>query len=254
LHEATYGIASDPLTEFACAFAALILDVDHPGVSNDQLVKEESNLAVLYRNKSVSEQNSVALAWGLLMEPSYKDLRACIYTSQSELERFRHIVVNAVLATGMLDEERVTTQAARWEDAFRCQPESSVDGQTSNTNRRAMAVVENMMAASDFSHAMQHWDVYVKWNELLFDETYRAYLSGRCTNDPSQTWYEDELSLFKSRMLPLAQSLGACGVFGAVSDEYMNYADQNLRVWEQKGKEMVQGYLFKYSQKASLQN
>jgi class 3 adenylate cyclase len=254
LHEATYGIASDPLTEFACVFAALILDVDHPGVSNDQLVKEESNLAVLYRNKSVSEQNSIAVAWGLLMEPSYKDLRACIYTSQSELERFRHIVVNAVLATGILDKERVTTQAARWEDAFRCQPESSAESQTRNTNRRATAVVENLMTASDFSHAMQHWDIYVKWNELLFDETYRAYLSGRCSNDPSQTWYEDELSLFKSRILPLAQSLRACGVFGAVSDEYMNYAEQNSREWEQKGKEMVEGYLFKFSRKASLQD
>jgi hypothetical protein len=104
-----------------------------------------------------------------------------------------------------------------------------------------------MMAASDFSHAMQHWDVYVKWNELLFDETYKTYLSGRCSNDPSQTWYEDELSLFKSRILPLAQSLGACGVFGAVSDCYMNYAEQNRSEWEKKGKEMVQGYLFKYT-------
>jgi hypothetical protein len=47
-------------------------------------------------------------------------------------------------------------------------------------------------------------DVYVKWNKLLYDETYMTYLSGRSLNDPSQTWYEYELSLFKSRILPLS--------------------------------------------------
>lgn len=31
LHDHTYGITSDPLTQFACAFAALIHDVDHEG-------------------------------------------------------------------------------------------------------------------------------------------------------------------------------------------------------------------------------
>jgi hypothetical protein len=32
LHKQTYGIASDPLTHFACIFSALIHDLDHPGV------------------------------------------------------------------------------------------------------------------------------------------------------------------------------------------------------------------------------
>ena len=51
LHEYTYGITSDPLTQFACAFSALIHDVDHTGVPNVQLIKEDKTLAELYRNK-----------------------------------------------------------------------------------------------------------------------------------------------------------------------------------------------------------
>ena len=62
-----YGITSDPLTQFACAFAALIHDVDHPGVPNQQLVQEELDIAKFYKNKSVAEQNSLDLAWGLLV-------------------------------------------------------------------------------------------------------------------------------------------------------------------------------------------
>ena len=33
LHDHTYGITSDPLTQFACAFAALVHDIDHEGKS-----------------------------------------------------------------------------------------------------------------------------------------------------------------------------------------------------------------------------
>ena len=53
LHDFTFGITSDPLTQFACVFAALIHDVDHVGVPNTQLVKENSRLAQRYKGKSV---------------------------------------------------------------------------------------------------------------------------------------------------------------------------------------------------------
>ena len=59
LHDHTYGITSDPLTQFACVFSALIHDVDHSGVPNAQLIKENDHLAQYYKNKSVAEQNSV---------------------------------------------------------------------------------------------------------------------------------------------------------------------------------------------------
>ena len=51
LHEFTYGITSDPLIQFACAFSALIHDADHPGVPNVQLVKEGQRIAEIYGNK-----------------------------------------------------------------------------------------------------------------------------------------------------------------------------------------------------------
>jgi hypothetical protein len=58
LHDFTHGITSDPLTHFACVFSAMIHDVDHPGVSNMQLIKENDEMAKLYNNQSVAEQVS----------------------------------------------------------------------------------------------------------------------------------------------------------------------------------------------------
>lgn len=37
-------------------------DVDRPGVPNTQLIKEQSNVAAVYMNTSIAEQNTVDLA------------------------------------------------------------------------------------------------------------------------------------------------------------------------------------------------
>ena len=97
--EHAFGITSDPLTQFAIVLSALIHDVDHSGVPNAQLIKENSSIAQLYRGKSVAEQNSIDLAWKLLMQDKYVDLRRSIYCNEHELDRFRKLVVNIVLAT-----------------------------------------------------------------------------------------------------------------------------------------------------------
>lgn len=94
LHDHTFGITSDPLTQFACVLSALIHDADHPGVPNMTLVKEGHPLAEKYNGKSVAEQNSVDLAWEILMSSQYKELQTCIYGNNDEFERFRSIVVN----------------------------------------------------------------------------------------------------------------------------------------------------------------
>ena len=108
LHDHTYGITSDPLTQFSCksmrksqtkfdfegnhsqvadvlvflrfmygpilyigALAAMIHDLDHTGVPNRTLVQEGCALAQTYHNKSVAEQHSVHLAWSLLLQEEY---------------------------------------------------------------------------------------------------------------------------------------------------------------------------------------
>jgi hypothetical protein len=54
-------------------------------------VKEGRDVAGIYSNLSVAEQNSVDLAWGLLMERGYEDLRRYIYVTRAEQGRFRQL-------------------------------------------------------------------------------------------------------------------------------------------------------------------
>ncbi|CAB9517727.1 Receptor-type guanylate cyclase gcy [Seminavis robusta] len=253
LHDHTYGITSDPLTQFACAFSALIHDLDHSGVSNAQLVKEGSELATKYEGRSVAEQNSLDLAWDLLMQSDFENLRALLFKDESDLVRFRQLVVNGVMSTDIVDKELKSLRNDRWEKAFKSgntrDSTNAMDMSISNwsrqeearddVNRKATIVIEHIIQASDISHTMQHWHVYRKWNQNLFEELYVAYLKGRMDKDPATFWYQGEFGFFDFYIIPLTQKLKDCGVFGVSSDEYLNYAKKNREEWETRGEEVV---------------
>ena len=239
LHDHTYGITSDPLTQFACVFSALIHDVDHQGVPNSQLIKEDAMIASLYKGKSVAEQNSVDVAWKLLMQDRYRDMRQAIYATESEFRRFRQLVVNSVMATDIMDKDLKALRNARWEKAFKESPDESISAQDDNVNRKATIVIEHLIQASDVSHTMQHWHIYRKWNERFFMECYGAYQAGRAEKDPSENWYKGEIGFFDFYIIPLAKKLKDCGVFGVSSYEYLNYAQRNREEWEAKGQQIV---------------
>jgi class 3 adenylate cyclase len=238
LHDHTYGITSDPLTQFACVFAALIHDVDHPGVPNSQLIKEGTRVAAVYKNKSVAEQNSVDLAWELLMNEEYTELRRCIYNTESELNRFRQLIVNAVMATDIMDKDLKAVRNKSWENAFDESHKENCEADT--INRKATIVIAHLIQASDVAHTMQHWHIYRKWNARLFAELHKAYSEGRSDVDPTENWYKGEMGFFDFYVIPLAKKLKECGVFGVSSEEYLNYAKQNRREWESKGQQIVE--------------
>jgi 3'5'-cyclic nucleotide phosphodiesterase len=195
---ATYGIlTSDPLTLFAIVFTALIHDADHRGVSNKQLSAEEPELAEHYRFKSVAEQNSLDIAWDLLMSGPFDSLRKAIFPTQADLSRFRQVVVNTILATDIFDKEMGDMRKERWNNIFGGKDGIRVGEETANAkNTRATIVLEHIMQASDVSHTMQHWHVYLKWNRRLFEEMSLAFQKGRMEVDPATFWYEGELSFF----------------------------------------------------------
>jgi Adenylate and Guanylate cyclase catalytic domain/3'5'-cyclic nucleotide phosphodiesterase len=112
-------ISSDALTHFAAVFSALIHDVDHTGFSNATLVAERVPAAIKYNNKSVAENNSIEIAWELLMRDDFSHLRRCICPNEAEQRRFHHLVVSSVLATDIVDRSLKAERNERWEAAFR---------------------------------------------------------------------------------------------------------------------------------------
>lgn len=192
LHHYTHGI-KDPLTLLAIVFSALIHDVDHRGISNVQLAKEDEQMASMYENKSIAEQNSLDLAWELLSSSEFVELRACLSADESELRHFRQVMVNVVLATDIFDKELNDLRKARWAKAFQEASPITEDAGINMNQLRATIVIEHIIQASDVAHTMQHWHVYRKWNRHLFHELSKAFREGRMGADPAGFWYKGKL-------------------------------------------------------------
>ena len=138
------------------------------------------------------------------------------------------------------DKELKELRNARWERAF---SETSVSDPVATRHRKATIVIEHLIQASDVAHTMQHWNIYVKWNERLFVEMYKAFKEGRTDKDPSEFWYKGELGFFDFYIIPLAKKLKDCGVFGVSSDEYLNYSLKNRKQWEARGQQVMEEYM-----------
>jgi len=257
---------------------------DHTGVPNVQLIKDKVDIAEVYRNQSIAEQNSVDLSWQLLMDDRFKDFRSFIYSTEEERKRFRQLVVNGkcfldlswrnvallmliplsflpfsvllllpvVLATDICDKQLKELRNNRWEKAFSgkqvADPTDDAEV-TEDVNRKATIVLEHLIQASDVAHTMQHWDVYRKWNEAFFEENMRAFKQGRADKDPANYWYLGELGFFDFYIIPLAKKLKDCGVFGVASDEYLNYALSNRRVscWLHRSPRPGQRFIYSFA-------
>jgi 3'5'-cyclic nucleotide phosphodiesterase/Adenylate and Guanylate cyclase catalytic domain len=240
VHYKTYGISSDPLMQFAVVFSALIHDVDHTGFTNKELIDSKAAVAAAYGERSVAEQNSVDVAWRVLMEDAFVGLRNCIFPNLEEKQRFRQLVVNAVMATDIADKELQRLRKNRWDATFSSETSPMLDDK-GLVDRKATIVFEYIIQASDVIHCMQHWLTYQKFNARLFEERYIAWMKGASpgTDDPSVGWYDGEIWFFDNYIIPLAQKLHECGVFGVSYYESLGYAQQNRVEWERKGHDIV---------------
>jgi hypothetical protein len=176
--------------------------------------------------------------------------------------------VNAVMATDISDPKLRAFRDERWYKAFSNNNRSSMNNSSSKSDkkkykdgrdedvpsRKATIVIEHLVLASNVAHTMQHWHVYHKWNERLFAEAYKAYKEGRSEKDPAEYWYKGEIVFFDGYIIPLAQKLKDCGVFGVAGDEYLQYAVQNRSKWEEQGQHEVNEMVLKVTGGASSAN
>lgn len=157
MREANLMLSKSFSTTCSFVMLSILTIVDHQGVPNATLIKEKFGIAAVFKNQSVAEQNSVDIAWSLLMENNFKELRAVIYNTEEERKRFRQLVVNIVLATDICDADLKKLRNSRWAKAFSGEVIKSEAQLTEARNRKATIVLEHLIQASDVAHTMQHW-------------------------------------------------------------------------------------------------
>lgn len=121
------------------------------------LVEEQHPLAIKYGHQSIAEQHSVDVAWKMLLSDRYKDIRRAIYTTEREFVLFRSVLVNAVMATDIVNKELGDLRKTRWNKAFAAEA-TIKEGPSTSVNRKATIVIEHIIQASDVSHTVSHCD------------------------------------------------------------------------------------------------
>lgn len=244
MHEASFGLSSDPIAEFAIIFASLVHNVAHPGIAvdedDDMGGKSSSDLASVYGEQSASQLNAIDLSFQLLMDPQYDALRGTIYQTVEELKRFRSIVICCVLATDTSNKEMKALRTARWEQAAFGETPTEEKASREISSLRATALTEHIMEASSVMHAFQQWAVYRKWNERYYQESRAIANPDRLgASDPAMNMYDRVIQCFEGVVLPLGNRIREAGVLGETWNVFLSNAVENFKIWVKSGHELT---------------
>lgn len=198
---------------------------------------EEPTRADVYNGESIAEQHSLSVAWELLHENRFSNLRTVMFPSPEAKNFFRSLIVNGILATDIAHKNMRKRREERF-NAIIKQVDNSDRDEDERAGLQAAVLVDLVMQAADVSHTMQHWDTYLKWNMVLFCEMQKAYQDGRSKEDPTVNWLEGEMLFFDYYVIPLTRKLQSSGGFGVSGDECVMYALENRRLLGAIGKEI----------------
>ena len=265
-------VLSDPMVQLGIMFAMLIHSVESTGVPNKHLIKRKDPVALRYGNKSITEQHSLDTAWELFMNPGYEELRKAVFRKPSDILEFRKIVVNAVIATDLEDVELKASQESRWRELFEDVPRDEHSGgeqglanrnykkEEADHNRRAALIIEFIAQISVASEYMQHWKIFEKRTRCHFYERYQQPSFPSTTRsathpvsrvddsyakeeDLLELWYERELQLFDTVVIPALERIKEIGIFATSNVGMMlDFATQNRAGWVENGRGLIKAW------------
>lgn len=100
-------------------------------------------------------------------------------------------------------------------------------------------VIETMLNVADVAHSMQSWELFLFWNRRLFEELFVAFKVGRSDHEPSGDWYENQLGFYTIYVIPLAEKMKQCKVFGTLGEEWVNNASLIRDRWKLEGEQIT---------------
>ena len=107
---------------------------------------------------------------------------------------------------------------------------------------KAAVVIECLLKAADVAHNFQSWDNVELWMSRLYKELVKAHEAGR-GHDPRPGWFDNQIRIFESYLMPLANKLEQIGVFGdVVGPSFAKILESNQDSWMVKGFDLTMAW------------
>eukprot|EP00039_Didymoeca_costata_P012973 m.190192 g.190192 ORF g.190192 m.190192 type:complete len:648 (+) comp15638_c0_seq9:126-2069(+) len=157
---------------FATLIAAAVHDVDHPGHTNNFLVKTEHDLAILYNDISVLENHHISTAFKIMRE---EDSNILASFSKDDRLTIRKIIIDTVLSTDMskhthfLGEFKALTEktyASQSHDNF----DESVQNILGPSYENRVLVLCTIVHSADLGNCAKEWNTCKQWTYRLMEE------------------------------------------------------------------------------------
>ncbi|KAI9340919.1 hypothetical protein BDR26DRAFT_802473, partial [Obelidium mucronatum] len=141
--------------------AAIIHDVDHPGVNNNFLSTTYDVRAILYNDKSILENHHLATAFSLM---SRHDLDFLGQLPRAEFKQLRETVIEMVLATDLSQHFGLLA-------SFKNKIAQAFDPKESREDR--IILLKILMKCADVSNPTKEWSIYFQWADRVLEEFMR---------------------------------------------------------------------------------
>ncbi|KAI9320316.1 hypothetical protein DFJ73DRAFT_635164 [Zopfochytrium polystomum] len=148
--------------KLAGIIAAIGHDVDHPGYTNQFLVKTRHEFAILYSDASVNEYHHAAHVFQIT---SNSDQNIFSEFSPEEYEELRRIIIRLILCTDMAKHFEYLTR-------FKAKLVTNVL-QKLDTQENRLIVMEIAIKCSDLNNPSKAPGLAVKWVDSIMEEFYR---------------------------------------------------------------------------------
>uniref|UniRef100_A0A7S0DUT1 Phosphodiesterase n=1 Tax=Hanusia phi TaxID=3032 RepID=A0A7S0DUT1_9CRYP len=158
---------TDHLTDIdklALVTAALCHDIDHPGVTNDLLVKTGSDLALLYNDCSVLENHHCTTTFKILRHPQ-NNIFATL--DKEDFVQVRKAMITAILGTDMKRHVELCGKMRMIVDGKSADGQLPLDAENEDDRMKLMEIV---LHACDLSAQAQNYHLSEAWGNRVLQE------------------------------------------------------------------------------------
>ncbi|KAJ3116179.1 cAMP-specific 3',5'-cyclic phosphodiesterase 4C [Physocladia obscura] len=148
-----------PIEKLSGIVAAIGHDIDHPGLSNQFLVKARDPIAIMYSDASVNEFHHSAHMFTKTLASPFNIFSEL---SSDEFEEMRRVIVKLILATDM---------GKHFEILSKFQSKIEAPGfQALETQENRLMVLELALKCSDLSNPSKPYEVSIQWSQCVMEE------------------------------------------------------------------------------------